>query len=35
LIPSIEYHELTDIGHLAHYERPEEINPILIEFLKQ
>ena len=35
LIPSIEYHELTDVGHLAHYERPEEINPILIEFLKQ
>ena len=35
LIPSIEYYELTDIGHLAHYERPEEINPILIEFLKQ
>ena len=35
LIPSIEYHELTDVGHLAHYECPEEINPILIEFLKQ
>ena len=35
LIPSIEYHKLTDVGHLAHYERPEEINPILIEFLKQ
>ena len=34
LIPSIEYHELKDARHLAHYECPEEMNQILIDFLK-
>jgi len=33
LIPDIEYHELEGARHLAHYEFPERINPILIKFL--
>lgn len=33
LIPDIEYHELEGAKHLAHYEFPERINPILVEFL--
>ncbi|MBU1341417.1 MAG: alpha/beta hydrolase [Proteobacteria bacterium] len=33
LIPGIEYHEIENAGHLAHYEFPEQINPILIDFL--
>lgn len=35
LIPEIEYHELRNAGHLAHYEFPNDINPILIRFLTQ
>lgn len=33
LIPDIEYHEIDGASHLAHYEYPERVNPILIEFL--
>lgn len=33
LIPDIEYHELEGAKHLAHYEYPDRVNPILIEFL--
>lgn len=33
LIPDIEYHEIKNAAHLAHYEFPERINPILIKFL--
>lgn len=33
LIPDIEYHELEGAAHLAHYEYPERINPILVDFL--
>ena len=33
LLPDIEYHELEAAGHLAHYEHPELMNPILIQFL--
>ena len=33
LIPEIEYHEIENAAHLAHYEFPERINPILIKFL--
>jgi pimeloyl-ACP methyl ester carboxylesterase len=31
-IPNIEYHEIKQASHLAHYEFPEEINKILIKF---
>ena len=33
LLPEIEYHQLEGAGHLAHYEFPDRINPILIRFL--
>ena len=33
LLPDIEYHELEGAAHLAHYEFPDRINPILIDFL--
>ena len=33
LQPNIEYHELEGAGHLAHYEFPERVNPLLIRFL--
>ncbi len=34
LLPNIEYHEIEGAAHLAHYEFPDRINPILIRFLK-
>lgn len=33
LLPGIEYHEIEGASHLAHYEFPDRINPILIDFL--
>ncbi len=33
LIPGIESHEIEDAGHLAHFEFPDRINPLLIRFL--
>jgi pimeloyl-ACP methyl ester carboxylesterase len=35
LIPTIEYHEFENAAHLAHYEFPERINPVLIDFFKK
>lgn len=33
-LPAIEYHELENAGHLAHYEFPERVNPVLLDFFK-
>jgi pimeloyl-ACP methyl ester carboxylesterase len=33
LIPDIEYHQIDGASHLAHYEYPERVTPILVEFL--
>ncbi len=33
LLPDIEYHAVDGAAHLAHYEFPERINPILVDFL--
>lgn len=33
-IPQIEFHAFEDCGHIPHYERPDEANPILLKFLK-
>jgi pimeloyl-ACP methyl ester carboxylesterase len=33
LIPQAEFHIIENCGHIPHYERPELVNPILIEFL--
>lgn len=35
LFPGIEYHEIEGAGHLAHYEFPELINPLLIGFFTE
>jgi pimeloyl-ACP methyl ester carboxylesterase len=35
LIPTAELHVIPDAGHIAHYEHPEVVNPLLIEFLKK
>ena len=34
-IPNIEFHAIDDCGHTPHYEKPEEVNPILLEFLRK
>lgn len=33
LVPDIEYREIEGAGHLAHYEFPDQVNPLLIRFL--
>lgn len=33
LLPGIDYHEIEGAGHLAHYEFPDLVNPLLIRFL--
>jgi pimeloyl-ACP methyl ester carboxylesterase len=32
-IPNVEFHAIENAGHIPHYEKPEEVNPILFEFL--
>ncbi len=32
-LPHTEFHTIEDCGHLPHYEKPEIVNPILLEFL--
>ncbi len=34
-IPHIEFHAIDQAGHIPHFERPEVVNPILLEFLKK
>lgn len=34
-IPNVEFHAIEGCGHLPHYEKPEQVNPILLEFLRQ
>ncbi|WP_369045688.1 alpha/beta fold hydrolase [Sinomonas sp. P10A9] len=34
LVPGIEYHEIEGAGHLAHYEFPDRVSPLLIRFLE-
>lgn len=35
MIPEIQYYELEEASHLAHYEFSEKINPILVKFFKE
>lgn len=35
LVPNTEFHLIEQAGHIPHYEKPETINPILIEFLNR
>lgn len=34
-VPNIELHIVENCGHIPHYERPEETNPRLLEFLRK
>ena len=35
LMPGIEFHAIPHAGHLSHYERPDLVNPILLDFLSR
>jgi len=35
LIPQIEFHPIPGAGHIPHYEKPEIVNPLLIDFLER
>ncbi len=34
-IPNIEFHIIEDCSHIPHYEKPEETNALLLEFLRK
>jgi pimeloyl-ACP methyl ester carboxylesterase len=34
-IPNIEFHAIQGAGHIPHYERPEVVTPMIIDFLKK
>jgi len=34
-MPDVEFHVIENCGHIPHYEKPEEVNPILLEFLRK
>ena len=34
-IPQAEFHAIENCGHIPHYEKPEEVNPALLRFLKK
>jgi pimeloyl-ACP methyl ester carboxylesterase len=34
-MPKIKFHIIEDCGHIPHYEKPEVVNPILLDFLRR
>ena len=34
-MPNVEFHVFENCGHIPHYEKPDEVNPVLLEFLKR
>ena len=34
-LPHAEFHAIENCGHIPHYEKPETVNPILLEFLSK
>ena len=34
-MPQVEFHAIESTGHIPHYEKPAEVNPILLEFLNR
>lgn len=35
LLPQVQFHVIENCGHIPHYEKPDEVNPILLKFLRQ
>jgi pimeloyl-ACP methyl ester carboxylesterase len=35
LLPQAEFHVFENCGHIPHYEKPDEVNPILLNFLRK
>lgn len=35
MLPHVEFHAIDEAGHVPHYEQPEVVNPLLIEFLRK
>ncbi|MGB8983655.1 MAG: alpha/beta hydrolase, partial [Anaerolineales bacterium] len=33
-MPNMEFHVIENCGHIPHHEKPDKVNPILLEFLK-
>ena len=33
-LPNVQFQVIEDCGHIPHYEKPDEVNPILLEFLR-
>jgi len=33
-IPNVQFHVIENCGHIPHYEKPNEVNPILLKFLR-
>ncbi len=33
-IPQVEFHAFDHCGHIPHYEKPDEVNPLLLKFLR-
>lgn len=34
VLPKAEFHVIKNTGHIPHYEKPDEVNPLLLEFLR-
>jgi len=35
LLPRAEFHAIEEAGHVPHYERPDVVNPLLVDFLRR
>jgi pimeloyl-ACP methyl ester carboxylesterase len=35
VLPNAQFHAIENCGHIPHYERPDEVNPILLDFLRK
>lgn len=34
-LPKVEFHVIKNTGHIPHYEKPDEVNPLLLKFLRE
>ena len=34
VLPNLEFFVIENTGHIPHYEKPDEVNPLLLEFLR-